>query len=69
VSPNFSVFPASLNPDRLIGSVNPGYGGGLVGRHYPADSGKGGRMNPYDRGESSVDFQFCKAFPEENEDG
>ena len=36
-NPDFSVFPASLNPDRLIGSVNPGYGGGLVGRHYPAD--------------------------------
>lgn len=34
------MFPASLNPDRLIGSVNPGYGGGLVGRLYPADSGK-----------------------------
>ncbi len=25
--------------------------------------------NPYDRGESSVDFQFCEAFPTENEDG
>ncbi len=29
-SPDYSVFPASLNPDRLIGSENPGYGGGLV---------------------------------------
>jgi len=41
-SPDFSVFPASLNPDRLIGSMNPGHGGGLVGRHNPADSGKEG---------------------------
>ena len=41
-SPNFSVFPASRNPDKLIGSKNPGHGGGLVGRHDPADSGKEG---------------------------
>ena len=41
-NPEYSVFPASLNPDRLIGSVNPGHGGGLVGRHYFADSGKEG---------------------------
>ena len=34
------MFPASLNPDKLIGSENPGHGGGLVGRHDPADSGK-----------------------------
>jgi hypothetical protein len=32
-NPDFSVFPASLNPDKLIGSKNPGHGGGLVGRH------------------------------------
>ncbi len=31
-SPNFSVFPASYNPDKLIGSKNPGHSGGLVGR-------------------------------------
>lgn len=41
-SPDYSVFPASLNPDRLIGSENPGHGGGLVGRHDPAVSGKEG---------------------------
>lgn len=41
-NPDYSVFPASLNPDKLIGSVNPGHGGGLVGRHCPADSGKEG---------------------------
>jgi hypothetical protein len=41
-SPDYSVFPASLNPDRLIGSENPGHDGGLVGRHDPADSGKEG---------------------------
>jgi hypothetical protein len=32
-SPNFSVFPASCSPDKLIGSKNPCHGGGLVGRH------------------------------------
>jgi transposase len=26
------------------------------------------QRNPYGRGESSVDFQFCEAFLEENED-
>jgi len=41
-NPDYSVFPASHNPDRLIGSVNPGHAGGLVGRHHPADSGKEG---------------------------
>ena len=27
------MFPASRNPDKLIGSKNPGHDGGLVGRH------------------------------------
>jgi len=41
-NPDFSVFPASPNPDKLIGPANPSHGGGLVGRHDPADSGKEG---------------------------
>jgi len=31
-SPDFSVFPASPSPNKLIGSSNPGHDGGLVGR-------------------------------------
>ena len=36
-SPNFSVFPASHSPDKLIGSMNPCQDGGLVGRHVLPD--------------------------------
>lgn len=39
-SPHYSVFPASPSPDKLIGSMNPGHDGGLVGRHDPARSQK-----------------------------
>jgi hypothetical protein len=28
------VFPASHNHDKLVGSKNPRYDGGLVGRHF-----------------------------------
>jgi hypothetical protein len=41
-NPYYSVFSASLNPNRLIGSMNTGHGGSLVGRHDPTDSGKEG---------------------------
>ncbi len=41
-NPGCSVFHASHGPDKLIGSMTPGYGGGLVGRLYPADPRKEG---------------------------
>jgi hypothetical protein len=33
-NPEYSVFPASWSPDRLIGSVNPSHDGGLARRHF-----------------------------------
>ena len=35
-NPFCSVFPVSLNPQRLVGSESPCHAGGLVGRHPPA---------------------------------
>ena len=37
MSPEYSLFPASLNHDKLIGCLNPRYAGGLVWRHTLPD--------------------------------
>jgi hypothetical protein len=37
LSPDYSLFPASLNHGKLIGSMNPCYAGGLVRRHTLPD--------------------------------